>query len=110
MYGWLIKLVARPGQKGELLEFLRWDADVAREREPGTLRFDAWESADDPNAVYLYEGYVDKAAFDEHKQNEPFKRFMEHVVPNVIEPPVVVLPPAETDVSNASGKNRPAGA
>ena len=29
MYGGMVKLVAHPGRKLELIEFLRWDADVA---------------------------------------------------------------------------------
>ena len=61
MYGGLIKMVARPGRREELFEFLRWDVDVARAQEPGTLRFDVWEVPDEPNAFYLYEVYEDEA-------------------------------------------------
>jgi hypothetical protein len=39
VYGGIVKLAAQPGGKSALLEFLRWDADVARGQEPGTLRF-----------------------------------------------------------------------
>ena len=72
MYGGMVKLVALPGRKRELLDFLSWDAEVARTSEPGTLRFDVWEVPDEPDAVYLYEAYAD--------------------VPNVIEAPVFVVP------------------
>lgn len=58
-----LTLVAHEGRKAELLAFLRWDAEVARSREPGTLRFDVWEVPGEPNAVYLYEAFVDQAAF-----------------------------------------------
>ena len=92
MYGGMIKLVAGEGRKTELLEFLRWDAGVARADEPGTLRFDVWEIADEPDVVYLYEAYVDEAAFQAHQANEPFKRFVEEIVPNVIEPLTFVVP------------------
>ena len=54
MYGGIVKLVARAGRKSELLDFLRWDAEVAKAQEPGTLRFDVWESANEPDVVYLY--------------------------------------------------------
>ena len=101
MYGGIAKLVARPGRRTELLEFLSWDAHVARTSEPGTLRFDVWESRDEPDVVYLYEAYVDRAAFDRHKANEPFKQFVGHIVPNVIEPPTFVVPFSQGFASNA---------
>jgi len=81
MYGILTKLVAKPGMMSELLEFLEWDAEVARIGEPGTLRFDVWDVPDQPDAVYLYEAYSDREAFARHQAGEPYKRFV-----NVIEP------------------------
>jgi len=99
----MIKLTAHPGRKAELLDFLRWDADVARAEEPGTLRFDVWEIVDEPDVVYLYEAYVDQAAFEAHKANAPFKRFVEEIIPNVIEPPTFVVPFTETAASNSDG-------
>jgi (4S)-4-hydroxy-5-phosphonooxypentane-2,3-dione isomerase len=39
-YGGLVKFVVKPGMRSEFLEFLRWDAKVAKDTEPGTLRFD----------------------------------------------------------------------
>jgi quinol monooxygenase YgiN len=51
----MINMVARPGRRTELLEFWRWDVEVARPQEPGTLRFDVWEVPDEPDAFYLYE-------------------------------------------------------
>ena len=95
------KLVAHPGRKPELIEFLRWDADVARSDEPGTLRFDVWEVQSEPDAVYLYEAYVDRAAFDVHKASEPFRKFVAEIVPTLIEPPLFVVPFADSTVSVA---------
>ena len=40
MYGTLVKIVAKPAKKDQLIEFLRWDATVAADSEPGTVRFD----------------------------------------------------------------------
>lgn len=99
MYGGMIKLVARAGRTTELLEFLRWDAEVARAQEPGTLRFDVWQVPDEPDALYLYEAFVDEAAFEAHQKSEPFKKFVAEIVPNVIEPVIFVLPFAECTVS-----------
>ena len=99
MYGGMVKLVAQPGGKPGLVEFLRWDADVARSDEPGTLRFDVWAVPDEPDAVYLYEAYVDRAAFEVHKASEAFRKFVVEIVPSLIEPPLFVVPFAESTVS-----------
>jgi quinol monooxygenase YgiN len=77
MYGTLMRIVVKPGKRAELLEYLRWDAEVAKNREPGTLRFDVWEVEAEPDVVYLYEAYRDVQAFEEHAQNEPYKKWQE---------------------------------
>ena len=61
------------------------------------------ESPSEPNVVYLYEAYVDQDAFGAHKANEPFKKFVEEVVPSLFEPPTFVLPFTSSYTSNASG-------
>ena len=103
MYGGIVKLVARAGGKSELLDFLRWDAEVAKAQEPGTLRFDVWESANEPHVVYLYEAYVDQVAFEAHTANAPFKRFINEIVPNLAEPPTFIVPFTQSVVSIADG-------
>ena len=103
MYGAIVKFVARAGGRPALLDFLRWDAEVAKAGEPGTLRFDVWESADEPDAVYLYEAYVDQAALDAHKEGEPFKKFVAEILPKLAEPPAFVVPFTQSVVSNADG-------
>ena len=85
MYGTLVKIVAKPGVREQLLEFLRWDAAVARDEEPGTTRFDVWNVPDQPDAVYLYEAYADREAFARHQANEPYKRFVRVIVPELID-------------------------
>jgi autoinducer 2-degrading protein len=66
----------KPGKKEKLIEFLKWDTQVARDEEPGTLRFDAFEDPNDDSVVYLYEAYVDMAGFEAHKEGEPLKKFL----------------------------------
>jgi hypothetical protein len=44
MYGMLTRIVVKPGKRIKLLEYLRWDAEVAKASEPGTWRFDVWEN------------------------------------------------------------------
>lgn len=78
MYGMLLKIIVKSGKKGHLLDFLRWDAAIAKAEEPGTLRFDVWEVPYEPDAVYLYEAYSDQEAFVRHQAGEPYKGFVSH--------------------------------
>jgi len=103
MYGHMFKLVAKPGRKVDLIEFLRWDAEVARTDEPGTLRFDVWDVPGEADAVYVYEGYVDEAAFEAHLAAEPFKKFVDSVSDDLLieEPPIFVFRFTESKLSIA---------
>jgi quinol monooxygenase YgiN len=85
MYGVLVKIVTKPGKRDQLLEFLRWDAAVARAAEPRTLRFDVWDVPDQPDAVYLYEAYENPDAFRCHRENEPYKRFVDEIEPQLFD-------------------------
>ena len=99
MYGGLVKFVVKPGMRAELLEFLRWDAKVAKDTEPGTLRFDVWTSPE-PDVVYVYETYTGEAALEVHKNNEPFKKFDEILQHEMLEEWREAIPFAESITSN----------
>jgi len=75
MYTVLFRTEARPGKYQELTDFMKWDVDVCKEKEPGTLRFDVHRDPKDDNAIYVYEAYRDRGAFEEHKRNEPYQRW-----------------------------------
>jgi quinol monooxygenase YgiN len=77
MIGMLLQLTVKKGKLQELTQFLEWDAEVARDKEPGTLRFDVYQSGEDPDVLFIYEAYVDNDAFAAHKANEPFQKFKE---------------------------------
>jgi quinol monooxygenase YgiN len=77
MYGMLTRIVALPGKRSELLEYLRWDAEVAKATEPGTWRLDVWEAEQEPGVVYVYEAFKDRAAFEDHAANDPYKKWDE---------------------------------
>jgi|GEM_PF-1962468 quinol monooxygenase YgiN len=72
----LLKAKVRPGKKDKFLEFLKWDCQVARDEEEGTLRWDVFEDPNDDSVVFFYEAYVDQAAFEAHKLGEPLKAFI----------------------------------
>jgi quinol monooxygenase YgiN len=102
VFALLLKITANDGMVDELTEFLRWDAEVAAASEPGTLRFDVFPVPGEPNAVYLYEAYRNEEAFDLHKAGEPFTRFVDYVVPNVIASMDFLLRKADAAASNAA--------
>jgi (4S)-4-hydroxy-5-phosphonooxypentane-2,3-dione isomerase len=66
VYGAFMRIVVMPGMRPELLDYLR---QVARDREPGTLRFDVWEVEQEPDEVYVCEAYRDMQAFEAHQKN-----------------------------------------
>jgi quercetin dioxygenase-like cupin family protein/quinol monooxygenase YgiN len=86
MYGAFFKIVAKPGKRGELVEFLRWDAAVAKAAEPDTMRFDVWDVPGEPDALYVYEAYRDPAGFAKHQANKPYQRYVNHIDPELLEP------------------------
>jgi autoinducer 2-degrading protein len=45
--------------------------------EPGTVRFEVIQDEADPNRIYVYEGYRDRAAFEAHLQGQSIVRFRE---------------------------------
>ena len=63
--------VAKPGKKQDVMDFLRWDIDVANEKESGTIVFDVFDDPEDPHGLYCYEAYVDAAAFAAHSFEQP---------------------------------------
>ncbi|MDP6822310.1 MAG: putative quinol monooxygenase [Dehalococcoidia bacterium] len=81
----LLRFNLKPGKRDEVVEFLRWDQQVAIESEPGTLRFDFYDDPENENALYIYESYTDLAAFEVHKSHEPFKKFAPEIEPDCVE-------------------------
>jgi autoinducer 2-degrading protein len=75
MYGVFWHAVVKEGRKEELLKFLEWDAQVARDKEPGTVSFDVYQDPEDDNAIFVYEAYRDEAAFGEHRENGPYQKW-----------------------------------
>ena len=55
-------------------------------REPGNLRFDVLQQADDPNRFVLYEVYRDEAGAKAHKDTAHYARWAAAVAPWMAEP------------------------
>jgi len=69
-------------------EFIRASLENARNtiQEPGNLRFDVLQQADDPNRFILYEVYVDEGASKAHKDTPHYARWRDTVAPWMAEP------------------------
>ena len=76
----LVVLVRVKVKTEALAEFERailTNADAARTREPGCMRFDVSQSEDDPSQWLFYEVYKDAAAFDAHRASPHFAAYQE---------------------------------
>lgn len=54
--------------------------------EPGNVRFDILQSADDPTRFVFYEAYVDAAAARAHKETAHYAAWRDAVAPWMAEP------------------------
>jgi autoinducer 2-degrading protein len=55
-------------------------------REPGCIRFDVLQAADDPARFVLYEAYVDEDAARAHKETAHYREWRDAVAPWMAEP------------------------
>lgn len=79
-------------RKEERDTFLALTLENARNtvQEPGNLRFDVIEQADDPNRFMLYEVYRDEDGFLAHKQTPHYAAWAEKAPALLAEPRVGV--------------------
>jgi len=83
MYGKFFKVRVKPKELTAFIKFVEWDIRVAREREPGTLRFDLYQDPADENTFFVYEAYRDKKAFEDHQNNPPYQEWKSRVEPEM---------------------------
>ena len=55
MFGILFRAEVKPEGQEDFINFFKWNIQVAKEREPGTLRFDLYRDPKDKNAFFVYE-------------------------------------------------------
>ncbi|WP_193597159.1 putative quinol monooxygenase [Microbacterium sp. YJN-G] len=73
---------ARPGEGDRVAALLRDFADAVR-AEPGNVVFDATQLVEDPERFFVYEEYVDEAAFQAHLANPaggPFNAALQELI------------------------------
>ena len=76
-------LRSRSRQAGASRGVCRASLENARNtiQEPGNLRFDVLQQADDPDRFVLYEVYRDEAGAKAHKETPHYARWAEAVAP-----------------------------
>lgn len=90
MYVIVATLNMKPEKKKDFIAAMLDDARGSVMDEPGCLRFDVIQDEEDPNRIYLYEVYKDKAAFDAHTKAPHFIKWRDTVkdwysaTPNVV--------------------------
>jgi quinol monooxygenase YgiN len=67
--------VAKEGEEEHVRALLEEIAPVVRS-EPGCLMYIVHQSVDDPRTFFLYEQYVDEAAFQAHRETEHFQELV----------------------------------
>ncbi len=79
MYVIIAPIQIKEGHKEAFVEAMIDDADGSMKNEPGCLRFDVIQDGGDPNRIWLYEVYVDEAAFQEHLKTPHFIKWRDTV-------------------------------
>jgi quinol monooxygenase YgiN len=90
MFGILFRAEVRPEEREDFINFFKWNIRVAKEREPGTLRFDLYQDPEAENAFFVYEAYRNKEAFEDHKKNKPYKIWDSDIRLRMLEKPYKV--------------------
>jgi quinol monooxygenase YgiN len=76
MFILIVDIHVLPGQI-EAFKQATLDNSTNSRREPGCVRFDFLQDADNPTHFALYEAYVDRAAVDAHKQTAHYATWVE---------------------------------
>jgi len=69
----------KPERVDDFIAASKLDALGSVRNEPGCLRFDVYQNLEDPSELYLYEVYVNEAAFEYHTKTPHIKKWRETV-------------------------------
>ncbi len=79
MQALVVTIQIKPEHKEAFMKSMLEDAYGSVTNEPGCLRFDVVEDAEDPNRIHLFEVYKDQAAIDAHRQAPHYLKWRETV-------------------------------
>lgn len=83
MYAVTVVFRIKPDHWDAFLPAMLTNARTSRAQEPGCHQFDVCTDPDEPNTVFLYELYDDRAAFDAHLESVHFRAFDAATAPMV---------------------------
>ena len=75
----VVTIQIKPEHNLAFMEAMLDDARGSVQNEPGCLRFDVVQDAEDPNRIHLYEVYVDDAAIEAHRQAPHYTKWRDTV-------------------------------
>ena len=87
MHVTLVTIQVKPERIHEFIDATRRNHE-ASVREPGNLRFDVLQSAQNPASFVLYEAYASVADAARHKQTDHYAQWRDTVLPWMAEPRV----------------------
>jgi (4S)-4-hydroxy-5-phosphonooxypentane-2,3-dione isomerase len=79
----LVNVTVRREMLAEFERAIMANADAARTREPGCVRFEVSHKEDDPSQWLFYEVYKDSAAFEAHRASPHFAAY-QHVADRAV--------------------------
>jgi len=89
MHVLVVSIDIKLGFKEKFIEAMLEDARGSVTNEPGCVRFDVIQDGQNPNRIYLYEVYKDKAAFDAHNSTPHFIKWRDTAKDWFASPPAV---------------------
>jgi len=72
-------LPVKPERVSDFIDAVKLDALGSVRNEPGCLRFDVYQNVENPCELYLYEVYVNEAAFEYHVKTPHIAKWRETV-------------------------------
>jgi len=105
MYVLVVTIDIKPQFKDRFMAEMLDDARGSVRDEPGCLRFDVIQDEKEPNRIYLYEVYADRAAFDVHMTTPHFLKWKSAVQDWFAAPPVVGAGPSVFPADCDGNKN-----
>ncbi len=85
MVVYCVDVWVKPGKEEAFKEASRENHGATR-KEPGNIRFDVLQSAEEPGRFFLYEVYESQEAVKAHKQTEHYLRWRETVADWMAQP------------------------
>jgi quinol monooxygenase YgiN len=75
---------AKPGEVDAVIDVLGRMTEAVQSNEPGTLQFRSHRSPDNDHVFFLYELFVDQAAFEAHLKTPHFRTLiLDEAVPKL---------------------------